>query len=887
MKTIKPLRLGILHKTFEHEGVCRLVVSLFVYVPLRQERVLLSEVSMWKAVGEELREGEPLDECMPKSRAEVLVTGYGYPLGGRPRPACSVRVKIGQIDKSVYVVGDRFWKGGVATDPIAFEKMSLSWQNAFGGPDVEQNPVGKGAAPITTDDGIELHPLPNLENPKRLIGSPSDQPDPVGLGAMDLIWPQRFHKAGTYDNEWLEERFPGYAADIDWTFFNTAPDDQQQDRFFRGDEPFRLEYMHPKDSVIEGRLPNVATRCFINRRAEGPPKLEEVKTKIDTVRFLPHLDRAIVVFRGTIEVAEDDAADVLQLMAGVEERGLAKPLDHYERVFAERMDKEKAALAAIRDNDLVPEDWLPPDDGGTAEISEYEEITRSDDLLAQNMRRSAEAQLDKLREDLEAAGIPPEEQDLPELAPVEKPPTMDQLGQYVDEQLAAAEQQRVEAEQQTAEMERQARELCAAHGVDWDEMVEKARQEAAGPPSFTADGELERLRERAQLLRNVGTPDEGIEAQLDDPALRDKLVVAEQQLRAAYRQFCHHLPAAARLGGDQSAAVRKAALEAVDQGQELAERDFTGVDLSGADLRQAKLRRAWLEAANLADTDLRGVDLSGAVLTRADLSGADLTGADLSSANLGEANLTATKLGGGAKLHGTVLAKALLADTDLSGADLTGADLLETRFDRTKLDGVNLRQAILLSVDLSGVSAVGADLSSSTFFDSTFDEADFSEATFQSTNLVGVRGRRAKFRKAKLGNARLVQDAVFDEADFFGADLSGANLRGTSLVGADLRQAKLDGSDLSECKLSRAKLSLATAVESMFVRTDLTGARLDNVNLMNGILQKAIIKGTDFRNANLFRADCAKVDGDEATNFDGANMDFIRFVRGGKPARKE
>ena len=34
---------------------------------------------------------------------------------------------------------------------------------------------------------------------------------------IDFTLPQRMNKAGTYDEKWAEERFPGYADDIDWT----------------------------------------------------------------------------------------------------------------------------------------------------------------------------------------------------------------------------------------------------------------------------------------------------------------------------------------------------------------------------------------------------------------------------------------------------------------------------------------------------------------------------------------------------------------------------------------------------------------------------------------------------------------------------------------------
>ena len=68
-----------------------------------------------------------------------------------------------------------------------------------------------------------------FEDPKRLVRTKADKPAPVGFGPIDQTWPVRMRKAGTYDAEWLETRFPGFAADIDWTFFNAAPEGDLED----------------------------------------------------------------------------------------------------------------------------------------------------------------------------------------------------------------------------------------------------------------------------------------------------------------------------------------------------------------------------------------------------------------------------------------------------------------------------------------------------------------------------------------------------------------------------------------------------------------------------------------------------------------------------------
>src|SRR5512142_1961326 len=162
MKTIKPQRLSLLTRTYEHQGAFRFSVAAILFFDLAEPRRLLTEVSLWKALPPELGKDAGLDVAIPKARAEVLVTGYAYPPGGKPAIACAPRVSVGRVDKTLHAIGDRTWTDGVASAPAPFERMPLSWEHAYGGPGHGPNPLGKGAEPVQGARG-KVHPLPNLE----------------------------------------------------------------------------------------------------------------------------------------------------------------------------------------------------------------------------------------------------------------------------------------------------------------------------------------------------------------------------------------------------------------------------------------------------------------------------------------------------------------------------------------------------------------------------------------------------------------------------------------------------------------------------------------------------------------------------------------------------
>ncbi len=883
MKTIKPQRLGVLTRTFEASGRVQLCVTGLVAMPFDAPRALMHEASLWKMLAAELGRDTPPDLGMPKPRGELLVTGSAYARGGAPQPAVSVRVALGQIDKTLWVVGDRHWNGSVASDPIPFTDHPVTWAGAFGGAGHAVNPAGKGLAPLATDAGPQ-HPLPNVEDPKHLVRSPKDRPAPVGFAPYGLDSPLRQARSGTYDDAWLEQQFPGLPLDFDFEYYSVAPLDQRLDGYFRGDEAFRVEHMHPDKPLLEGRLPGIVARVFV--RTKGEDALREVPMRLETVQLLPRAERALILFRGVTEVVEDDASDVVQLVAGCEAIGAPRSVAHYRAVLEERLDKKRGALASLRDSDLMPEG-----EAGKTSIAELvdEDLgTPFEDLKRQNMRRKAEAELDATRARIRAAGLDPDEH-LPAELPPDPSYAVASLDDLEDTVLRAHEQ--IEAAKVTGEAKRKeaeagARKQMADAGLDFDAAVEAQKKKGGGPPKLTAAGELSRLRDLATLSENGGVPLPTVTAALADPRLPGKLQAAEDATRDAYRRNAHRMNAADASDRPTTERARVELPAGAAGGVSFARRDLTGVDLSGLDLRGIDLRDAFLEAASLAGANLAGADLGNAVLARADLSGADLTGARLAGANLGKATLRGAKLGGGADLTGAILGGADLTEASFAGARLVRTDVSEAVFRDTDFTGVIGENLTFMASDLRGLKLAGASLRKCNFIDVDLGGVDLEGADLEGAAFVGVRADRAIFRRAKLAKLRVVKDSTLEGADFTGAHLEQANLRGTKLAGADFSGAELGGADLSECDLRGARFYRATGREVRMTKADLSQASLVGANLMFALLDRAKLHGTSFLGANLFRADLAKVDVDGATVTTEANLKQIRFVKARRASAK-
>ncbi|WP_456324235.1 DUF2169 domain-containing protein [Desulfonauticus submarinus] len=362
MRVIKDIHHGLLLNRFEIENKYYLVISILIFFDFDKPNCPLSEQEMWKFVQSYLGKEAILDSGMPKIKGEIIVYGSCFPPEGTAKVS-TVGFGIKGIRKKLAVFGDRFWerKGGISiiSEPRPFKEMPITWDRAFGGKEYKMNPLGKGIDPVILPNGREIFPLPNLEDPDHLIGSPGDRPNPICFAPIDMMWPQRFKKQGTYDKKWLRERWPFYPEDMDWSFFNCASEDQQRDGFFRGGEEFFIENMHPERPKIVSQIPALRQKCFVNKlkeldNPEGETLFQEVENKIDTLILFPHALKGIALWRGTVEVLDDEALDVLHIFVATENLlDNAKDIDYYYKIFQKKRKGEIDDLPEVQEAEVM------------------------------------------------------------------------------------------------------------------------------------------------------------------------------------------------------------------------------------------------------------------------------------------------------------------------------------------------------------------------------------------------------------------------------------------------------------------------------------------------------------------------------------------------------
>jgi hypothetical protein len=270
------------------------------------------------------------DYALEKPRCDVVLNGAAYAPGGRPVQRIAVGLQVGAWRKSFVVSGNREWRrAGVGYAPSApepFERMPISYDNAFGGTDAAMrdpaqhgtyvpNPVGRGWHKHIYPELVVGTPLSNTEENGDPVRDPGGTYRPMAFGPIGRGWPSRIGYAGTYDQNWVDNVFPFLPNDFDARYFQCAPEDQEVSHL-HGGEAVVLLNLTP-DGRREFALPLVEMPIvFFRRRAN---RVETAAT-LDTLLFDSDAERFNMIWRARLKL-ERDVFEVSRIVTGKMSRG--------------------------------------------------------------------------------------------------------------------------------------------------------------------------------------------------------------------------------------------------------------------------------------------------------------------------------------------------------------------------------------------------------------------------------------------------------------------------------------------------------------------------------------------------------------------------------------
>lgn len=274
-----------------------------------------------------------------KPRADIVVVGKAYAPNGKAINEFDISLRVGDIKKTIRVIGDRYWKvRGKSlpvsiSDPEPFTVMDIVYERSFGGVDIEggdwckENPIGKGFFAKKPSKIFDGTPLPNIEDPNNLIRSWKDHPKIVGFGFYGKSWLPRATYFGTYDEKWRKERSPDLPKDFRFEYYNAAHPDLQLSGYLKGNERVALTHLNPNGN-ISFRLPEThisaivkkialhdADSVRLSKQEDIKPSdiVEEIQFNLDTLCLIPDEERFYLVWRGICQINDLTTLEVKEI----------------------------------------------------------------------------------------------------------------------------------------------------------------------------------------------------------------------------------------------------------------------------------------------------------------------------------------------------------------------------------------------------------------------------------------------------------------------------------------------------------------------------------------------------------------------------------------------
>lgn len=245
-----------------------------------------------------------------KLTTDIILHGHAYAPKGKPTTQVDVTMKVGSLEKTLRVFGDRYWKKNLVgigmTEPEPFKKMPIIYERAYGGVDKKsinpekhgwecRNPIGMGFA-VETEHLIGQR-IPNVEDPKVLISSWKQRPRPAGFGPIAGNWSPRLELAGTYDENWEKQQFPLLPNDFNERFYLCAPEDQQAPSYLKGGELVELHNLTP-EGKLSFNLPHVVLEYETHFLSK---EIIPHRAVLHTVILEPDALRIMMVWHTTLE----------------------------------------------------------------------------------------------------------------------------------------------------------------------------------------------------------------------------------------------------------------------------------------------------------------------------------------------------------------------------------------------------------------------------------------------------------------------------------------------------------------------------------------------------------------------------------------------------------
>lgn len=852
---------------FEKRGDQCYLIATVGYVVEADGR-LLSEKDAWQWLAP-LFPDEPFDIGLQKRRGTYGVVGAAYAPAGQSVARMALRVRFGKHEKTLHVHGDRLWQQGMtgwySSKPVPFTHMPVDLAHAMGGADDATNPYGKGLAPEGVDHtGVAL---PNIEGPDAPVLSIRDRPAMASLGNLPATHPSLAAWAGTFDATWEKHRFPWLPDDVDPRYFDRVAQDQCDDTYWRGDEQWSVEGMHPELPLIKGVLPGLQPQLLWLSGVTSPwaslavPVLQRAEFVLDTVWLFPDTGRQVLLYRAALPVQREDGADIEAVWINTFPAGVDIPnLAGQVAAWAKQTPEIAAQLAAASTQGAAAGAALA---GVAAGIALTAGLGIASSAVRVNSNVGSIASDDPSTNDAQplSAAEPPKLDTTDGVNPIvdqinlAEIPTAEALsadtGSWADALWSDICEGYRQAWDEARDVVRQMQKEQAAYGVVFPEVEPFVAPPMPGATSaqMTVPKDLAQ-----QIARQV---DEGLaegqrmfeavvrDSYPDSPQMVDDILarartaadiqISDQQME----EVLSNLPPALRERADAETQALSSHFDELNQ--RLRDTFHTTTSASTAETVADTLD---LTSAPVADFAAANATLPSATSASADIAGAlgstpaagGAPAFEAAAAAAGAASAVSNSTGSLAEATTVATTAAAIAGTPRP-LDMRGLTLENEDFRGAELSHADFAGAVLVGCDFTG-----AQLPNASFVEARIESCDFTDAKMAGVSLQDMDAR----------------DTVFANADWRGAqaqrmslascDLNGIDATAADFTLAQLDQCTLDNACLVQATLTTTTLSTVRAISADFSDVQAEGLRIDSgTTLEKASFQRAALPRCSFQ----------------------------------------
>lgn len=644
-----------------------------------------------------------------KPRADLLLVGHCHAPKGMMAAARRVSFGVGDTTSSLLVSGDRYWAGPVATDPKPFSRIPMRYEYSYGGNGFKKNPTGRGYTKSTGDDDSSKRFMPNITRPGEQMATPLSRLEPAGFGPIHLEWDQRKSKLGSYKGKYLKTRWPWFAEDMDWNYFNASPVTLQTD-FLRGDENLFLENVHADHQDFRTRLPGLKIRCFVKRSSadsiDADP-FSEVTMNIDTLWADTDNEKVVLVWRGWTQVLTEEFEDLQHVFIVSEELDQrTESSQYYQDLFHRRLDEAGEKWEEAES----PEAPVPAIDDDT------------DKLIA-----DAEA---SYRKSMLDSGLDPDNPPKPSTEDKEKEKRiLEELG----------------VDQWGAIPPEMTREMVIDQFADNKDISGLNLQNLDLSGIDFSGGKLNgTLLSHANLS---GT--QFVKADLTGTVL-GKTNLSGADLQHAVLANAD-LTAANLSGVNLCNALLKDAIfdQATMVDARIDDADASGASFIETDLSGASFTHSILSGADLSVSNLSKANFTGADLTEATVEGAQGPGVVMDETNITELRASEKCVFTGGSFKKVSGKESIWEEANLDGTDFSFSKMEGASFSKATLINARLRAVDMKNARFDKANLKDADLVLGNFLESSFERTDLSNCDCRQANLYG-----SEFLNAIIENTR-------------------------------------------------------------------------------------------------------------------------------------